>query len=103
MNFEHFFNIRREYCLILIDSLNYLIKEHKSKLFAYAVMPSYVHMILYLPEGQSLVDYMRDFKKYTSVEIRKLAERVITHCPVVDSLVKPTPVAGAINIKKTVS
>lgn len=75
MNFEHFFNIRREYCLILIDSLNYLIKEHKSKLFAYAVMPSYVHMILYLPEGQSLVDYMRDFKKYTSVEIRKLAER----------------------------
>jgi putative transposase len=75
MNFDNVFRIRREYSLILIDSLNYLLNEHKSKLFAYVVMPSHVHMILYLPEGQRLVDYMRDFKKYTSVEIRKLAER----------------------------
>ena len=75
MNFENVFSIRREYSLIIIDSLQYLFNEHKSKLFAYVIMPSHVHMILYLPEGQSLVDYMRDFKKYTSVEIRKLAER----------------------------
>lgn len=33
-------------------------------------------------------------------KIRDLAERVITHCPVVDSLVKPTPVSGTIEIKK---
>ncbi len=30
--------------------------------------------------------------------IRDLAERVIAHCPVVDSLVKPTPVRGTIKI-----
>lgn len=33
-------------------------------------------------------------------KIRDLAERVIAHCPVVDSLVKPTPVSGTIEIKK---
>lgn len=33
-------------------------------------------------------------------KIRDLAERVIAHCPVVDSLVKPTPVSGTIEIRK---
>ena len=32
--------------------------------------------------------------------IRDLAERVIAHCPVVDSLIRPTPVSGTIEIKK---
>lgn len=34
-------------------------------------------------------------------KVRDLAERVIAHCPVVDSLVKPTPVAGTIDIRKS--
>ncbi len=34
-------------------------------------------------------------------KVRELAERVIAHCPVVDSLVKPTPVAGTIDIRKS--
>jgi putative redox protein len=34
-------------------------------------------------------------------KIRDLAERVIAHCPVVDSLVKPTPVSGTIDIRKS--
>jgi uncharacterized OsmC-like protein len=33
-------------------------------------------------------------------KIRELAERVIDHCPVVDSLKRPTPVAGEITITK---
>jgi uncharacterized OsmC-like protein len=33
-------------------------------------------------------------------KIRDLAERVIAHCPVVDSLIKPTPVGGTIKINK---
>jgi uncharacterized OsmC-like protein len=33
--------------------------------------------------------------------LRELAEKVISHCPVVDSLLKPTPVSGVINIVKT--
>jgi putative transposase len=75
MNHDNVFSINREYGLILINSLKFLLKEHRSKLFAYVIMPSHLHMILYTPEGESLIDYMRDFKKYTSVEIRKLAEK----------------------------
>jgi uncharacterized OsmC-like protein len=32
--------------------------------------------------------------------IRELAEKVIAHCPVVDSLRKPTPVSGQITVLK---
>ena len=32
--------------------------------------------------------------------VRELAERVIAHCPVVDSLIKPTPVSGRITVSK---
>ena len=32
--------------------------------------------------------------------VRALAEKVIAHCPVVDSLIKPTPISGEIRIKK---
>jgi putative transposase len=75
MNYDNVFSINREYSLILINSLKFLLKEHRSKLFAYVIMPSHMHLLLYLPEGESLIDYMRDFKKFTSVEIRKLAEK----------------------------
>ena len=33
-------------------------------------------------------------------KIRELAEKVIAHCPVVDSLIKPTSVSGQIKISK---
>jgi uncharacterized OsmC-like protein len=33
--------------------------------------------------------------------VRALAEKVISHCPVVDSLIKPTSVSGTINITGT--
>lgn len=33
-------------------------------------------------------------------KIRELAEKVIAHCPVVDSLVKPTSVSGTVMIKR---
>jgi putative redox protein len=33
-------------------------------------------------------------------DIRKLAEKVIAHCPVVDSLLKPTNISGEIEVRK---
>jgi putative redox protein len=32
--------------------------------------------------------------------IRELAEKIVTHCPIVDSLRKPTPVSGQITVSK---
>ncbi len=33
-------------------------------------------------------------------KIRELAEKVVAHCPVVDSLKRPTPVSGEITVSK---
>lgn len=76
MNFDEIFNQCHKYNLIIIDSLKYLIEKSKVRLFAYVIMPSHVHLVMYVPEGKSVIDFMRDFKKFTSVEIRKHAERV---------------------------
>jgi REP element-mobilizing transposase RayT len=75
MNFDNIFIPGRNYNLILTDSLNHQLIEHKSQLFAYVIMPSHLHLVLYMPKGQSIIDFMRDFKRHTSLEIRKLAEK----------------------------
>jgi len=75
MNFDKIFSLGRKYNLIIIDSLKHLINEHKALLFSYVIMPDHLHMVLFAPEGESISDFMRDFKKYTAVEIRKLASQ----------------------------
>ena len=68
--FEKVFSLNDKYYDILIDSLKYQIDEHKANLFAYVLMPNHIHLILHLPEGESLSDFMRDYKRYTSIAIR---------------------------------
>ena len=76
LSFARFENITSEgYYKIIINTLKYLLSEYKAKLFAYVIMPSHIHLVLYVPEGESIIDLMRDFKKYTSIEIRKLAQK----------------------------
>ena len=61
MNHDNIFLIGRKYNLIVIDSLKYLLNEHKSELFAYVIMPSHLHLVLYIPAGESIIDFMRDY------------------------------------------
>jgi putative transposase len=75
MNFDGIFSLERDFNFIITSSLNYLLKEHNSQLFAYVIMPNHLHLVLYMREGESVIEFMRDFKKFTSVEIRKLADR----------------------------
>ncbi len=75
MNFDNIFLLGRKYNLILIDSLKYLVQEHRADLFAYVIMPSHIHLVLYIPKGESIIDFMRDFKRHTSVDIRKLIQK----------------------------
>jgi putative transposase len=75
-NFENALTSDENLTRILIDSLSHLINEHESTLLAYVIMPSHIHLLLYMPEGESLSDFMRDFKKYTSFSFYKyLSER----------------------------
>jgi putative transposase len=74
MNFNPVFSLGNQYNNILIDSLKYQINEHKANLYSYVIMHHHIHLIIYLPEGESLIDFMRDFKKFTSTQIRKQLE-----------------------------
>lgn len=74
MNFNPVFSLGKQYNNILIDSLKYQINEHKANLYSYVIMHHHIHLIIYFPEGESLIDFMRDFKKFTSTQIRKQLE-----------------------------
>jgi REP element-mobilizing transposase RayT len=74
-NFAHVFSCGSTYYNILIESLEFVLNEHQAVLFAYVLMPNHVHLVLRLPEGQSISDLMRDFKKYTSTKIRQELEK----------------------------
>ena len=74
VNFEKIFSLSDCYPAVLIKSIKFLIKEHRATLFAYVIMPSHIHFIIYLPKGESISDFMRDFKKYTSTRIRIMME-----------------------------
>jgi putative transposase len=69
------FGLSREYYNILAESLKFVLNEYRAKLFGYVFMPSHVHLILAMPEGESISDLMRDFKKYTSTKVRQQLEK----------------------------
>ena len=59
------------YFEIINDSINFYNSKYHSHLLGYVWMPNHIHMILYFEKQNRLSDYMRDFKKYTSGEIRR--------------------------------
>ncbi|MEK6570800.1 MAG: transposase [Bacteroidota bacterium] len=75
MNFGRVFSCDEVYYSILLDSLKYVLIEHRATLFAFVFMPSHIHLIVGLPVGEHISDMMRDFKKFTSTKIRQQLER----------------------------
>ncbi len=73
------FGLSRAYYSILGESLTFVLNEHKAKLFGYVFMPSHIHLIFAMPEGESISDLMRDFKKYTSTKVRQQLEKEGRH------------------------
>ena len=57
---------------ILFLNLNYYRNKYNFLLHAYVIMPSHIHLIIWVPENVSVSDIMRDFKKYTSLQTRDL-------------------------------
>lgn len=55
---------------ILIENLRFYLNKYSSALFGYVLMPNHIHLLLFIPEGKSISDFMRDFKKYTSVQVK---------------------------------
>jgi REP element-mobilizing transposase RayT len=61
--------IRKNYKLIVIDSLRYCQQERGLVIFGYCIMTSHIHLIARADGICSLSDILRDFKKFTSKEI----------------------------------
>jgi len=61
---------RREYKEILVDSLNYCIKNKGLVVYAWVIMSNHVHLVI---EGRNvaLENVLRDMKKHTANEILK--------------------------------
>lgn len=70
INYERVFSIEKSFNYLLLDSMKYLCKEHNSEIIAFVYMPSHIHFIITMNDGESISDYLRDFKKYTSKQIK---------------------------------
>ncbi len=64
-----------EYRQIILDSLNYLRVNKKTELNAFVIMSTHAHAILWPEDGINLSDITRDFKRFTSRQVSKLAEQ----------------------------
>jgi len=73
--FEKIFSLGDEYNLIIINSLKKQIKEHNTELYAYVIIPNHIHLLFRLAYGESIIDFMRDFKRETSNEIKLQLKR----------------------------
>ena len=59
---------------ILAKSLNFCLNKYHISALGYVFMPNHIHLILYFSEGSKRIDFMRDFKKFTSTKIRQEIE-----------------------------
>ncbi len=62
--------IREDYCKIIVDSLNYCIKEKGMRVYAYCIMPSHIHLI-FDDLNNNPSKLLKEFKTYTSKQLRK--------------------------------
>ena len=59
------------YFNIITDSLNFTSRKYSVDILAYVIMPNHLHLVLFFYNEVKVSDYMRDFKKFTSGEIRR--------------------------------
>jgi len=62
--------IRDEYKETIIESLRYCQKRKGLSVYAYCIMTSHIHLIVSSEEGANLSDVIRDFKSYTSTQLK---------------------------------
>ncbi len=60
---------KKEYKLVLTDSMNYCVEQKGLIIYAWVIMSSHLHVIWQAKEGFKLSDIIRDFKKFTAKKI----------------------------------
>ena len=65
---------RRDCCDFLIESLKYCQREKGLVIYAWCIMSTHVHLIVGRNKEYKLEAIVRDFKRFTSIQICKLLE-----------------------------
>ncbi len=52
-------------------TLQFVSEKYHTKILAYVIMPNHIHLIIHFTKTNHLSAFMRDFKKFTSAEIKK--------------------------------
>ncbi|MCX6187391.1 MAG: transposase [Bacteroidetes bacterium] len=60
---------------IVTDSLIFCSKKYDADILAFVLMPNHIHFIVYFTEANKRIDFMRDFKKFTSTKVRQEIEK----------------------------
>ncbi len=60
---------RKDYCNIVVDSLNYCVENKGLQIQSWIIMSNHMHLIASAREGFTLSGAIRDFKKHTSTTI----------------------------------
>ncbi len=62
------------YAKIVLDSLAYIREYKQTRLNAFVLMSTHLHMVLWPKNGVNLSDLLRDFKRFTSRSISRMAQ-----------------------------
>jgi len=63
---------RKEYKVVIADSLNYCIANKGLEVFAWCLMSNHLHLVCKANENSRISDIIRDFKKYTAKNILEI-------------------------------
>ena len=67
--------IEQKYFQIITNSLNYCIENKGLAVIGYVIMLNHLHLITFNTEQTVLSDIMRDFKRFTSIQIAGQLEK----------------------------
>jgi REP element-mobilizing transposase RayT len=59
-----------KYKIIIISSLQYLVKNNKIKLYAFVIMSNHIHLIWQVMQGNSYEKIRQSLKKFTAQQIK---------------------------------
>lgn len=67
--------IRKEYKLVVVDSLNFCIERKGLEIFAWCLMSNHLHLLCRSKEAFILSDTLQDFKKFTAKKVLESLEK----------------------------
>ncbi len=63
------------YYMVLSKSMNFCCTKYKARVYGYVWMPNHIHCLLYFDDALLMPSLLRDFKKFTSGQIRRKLEQ----------------------------